>query len=254
MSKDFADSEKGYARYINTSSFIDYLIHTELSLNPDGYKRSAYFYKTKQNEDGTGGKLHAGPVWDYNLAYGNCNFCNADNIYAWAFEGCNTSPTPQIWKKLFLESKFQKKLKARYAELRKTTLSEKNLNAIIDQYASQLSKVQKRHFDLYPELLGSETKRKESGNGMMANMGNFGGTGMMPNGGAMPEFGAMPMFGGFPGMGNTPTNDNTNAMSGMMLSMFRSYSVKNYNDEIKMLKEWLSERLKILDEKLNEAS
>ena len=40
-------------------------------------------------------------------------------------------------------------------------------------------------------------------------------------------------------------------MGGMMLSMFRSYSVKNYEDEIKMLKQWLSERLKVLDEKLD---
>ena len=43
----------------------------------------------------------------------------------------------------------------------------------------------------------------------------------------------------------------TLCMGGMMLSMFRSYSVKNYDDEIKMLKEWLLERLKVLDEKLD---
>ena len=39
---------------------MDYFIHTELSLNADGYKRSAYFYKERQNADGTGGKLFAG--------------------------------------------------------------------------------------------------------------------------------------------------------------------------------------------------
>ena len=60
---DFADPQKGYARYIDVPSFVDYFIHTELSLNADGYKRSAYFYKEKMHEDGTGGKIHAGPVW-----------------------------------------------------------------------------------------------------------------------------------------------------------------------------------------------
>lgn len=332
-SDNYTDPKEGYSKYINVSSFVDYFIHTELSLNPDGYKRSAYFYKTKQNEDGTGGKLHAGPTWDYNLAYGMCSFCNADDINAWVFEGCNTNPTPQIWKKLYLDPVFLKKVKARYAELRKTSLSEKHIFSIIDEYANQLSKVQKRHFDRYPELLGNETKRNEPGTGMfgnfgggfagfgggmpdMSNMPNFGGgfpgfggggfTAMpdsinfggfpgfgdrfpgfgggfggfgggmpdmsnMPNfGGGFPGFGgfggggfpAMPDsisfggglpgfgggFGGFPGMGEM---GGMGDMGGMMLSMFRSYSVKSYEDEIKMLKEWLSERLKALDEKLD---
>ena len=346
-SDNYTDPKEGYSKYINVSSFVDYFIHTELSLNPDGYKRSAYFYKTKQNEDGTGGKLHAGPTWDYNLAYGMCSFCNADDINAWVFEGCNTNPTPQIWKKLYLDPVFLKKVKARYAELRKTSLSEKHIFSIIDEYANQLSKVQKRHFDRYPELLGNETKRNEPGTGMFGNFGGgfaggfpgmpeggfpgfggampdsisfgaipgfgdrfpgfgggfpgfgggmpdmsnmpnfgggfpgFGGGGFpaMPEGGfpgfgggfpAMPDsisfggfpgfgggFPAMPEggfpdlgggFGGFPGMGEM---GGMGDMGGMMLSMFRSYSVKSYEDEIKMLKEWLSERLKALDEKLD---
>ena len=78
-------------------SFVDYIIHTELSLNADGLKRSTYFYKTKQNEDGTGGKLHAGTVWDYNLAYGNCNFANGNNIEAWVYNGGETNPTPAMF-------------------------------------------------------------------------------------------------------------------------------------------------------------
>ena len=59
QSEGFADPKTGYARYIDVPSFVDYFIHTELSLNADGYKRSAYFYKEKQHEDGTGGKLVA---------------------------------------------------------------------------------------------------------------------------------------------------------------------------------------------------
>ena len=65
-------------------------------------------------------------------------------------------------------------------------------------------------------------------------------------GGGLPGFGGG--FGGFPGMGEM---GGMGDMGGMMLSMFRSYSVKSYEDEIKMLKEWLSERLKALDEKLD---
>ena len=57
MSDNFADPKNGYAKYIDVESFVDYIIHTELSLNADGLKRSTYFYKTKQNADGTGYSL-----------------------------------------------------------------------------------------------------------------------------------------------------------------------------------------------------
>ena len=105
------------------------------------------------------------------------------------------------------------------------------------------------------------------GGGMpdMSNMPNFGGFpgfgGGMPDMSNMPNFGGFPGFGGggfpampeggFPDMGNFGGFSDMSGMGGMMLSMFRSYSVKNYDDEIKMLKEWLLERLKVLDEKLD---
>ena len=127
QSDHFTDERWGYRRYIDVPSFVDYFIHTELSLNADGYKRSAYFYKEKVREDGTGGKLFAGPVWDYNLAYGNCNFCNADNIEAWCYEGGNTQPTPAFWQRLLQDPDFRRAVKARYEELRKGVLSRKHI-------------------------------------------------------------------------------------------------------------------------------
>ena len=114
QSEGFADPVKGYARYIDVPSFVDYFIHTELSLNADGYKHSAYFYKEKLNADGTGGKLVAGPVWDYNLAYGNCNFANANNLEAWCFEGASNNPTPALWQRLLQDPAFRKAVKVRY--------------------------------------------------------------------------------------------------------------------------------------------
>jgi spore coat protein CotH len=137
----FADPERGYACYIDVPSFVDYFIHTELSLNADGYKRSAYFYKEKQKADGTGGKLVAGPVWDYNLAYGNCNFCNANNREAWCFEGCSTNPTPALWQRLLQDPQFRRVVKQRYFQLRKGVLSLDSLNAFIDRQAALLSPV-----------------------------------------------------------------------------------------------------------------
>ena len=201
-------------KWIDLQSFIDYFIHTELSLNADAYKSSSYFYKTPGKEDG---RLFAGPVWDYNLAYGCCSFCNAADINAWAFDGCETSPTPAFWK-LFATNPWLKSLvDKRYKELRKTVLSDKHILSIVDSYANQLSKVQAKQFDKYPELL------KKSGTTNDSQNQNSG-------------------FGGMFGFGNI-------GLTGGMLDWFRSYTVESYDEEIQYLKNWLTQRLKIMDER-----
>ena len=143
-----------YQQWIDLPSFVDYFIHTELSLNADGYKRSAYFYKDKDAADGTVSKLQAGPVWDYNLAFGNCNFCSANDPEAWVYEGCYTNPTPAFWKQLAEDADFMKAVKKRYAELRRSLLSQQRINDYIDHVARQLGEAKERHFAKYSNLFG----------------------------------------------------------------------------------------------------
>ena len=229
----FADPQKGYARYIDVPSFVDYFIHTELSLNADGYKRSAYFYKEKQKADGTGGKLVAGPVWDYNLAYGNCNFCNANNLEAWCFEGGNTNPTPALWQRLLQDPAFRKAVKQRYQQLRQSVLSNKSLNNYIDRQASLLAKAKDRHFKEYPELLVSPEKKQKLQEQFekQRQAGTPGGVGMFP---------------GFGGMG-----DGGFELEFDPVGMFAAYRVSSYDEEIKVLKQWLADRLSFLDRNIS---
>jgi hypothetical protein len=224
QSDAFADHQEGYTKFIDVSSFVDYFIHTELSLNADGYKRSAYFYKERLNEDGTGGKLFAGPVWDYNLAYGNCNFCNANKIDAWCFEGGNTQPTPAFWQRLLQDPSFRKAVKKRYQQLRKTILSNKAIYDYIDQHTKMVTTAKDRHFKEYPELLVSKEKQHVSPNEQQLPQRGFGG------------FGGFQMFGGFGG--------------GDAISWFAAYRVSSYDEEIKTLKQWLADRLKFLDQNI----
>lgn len=67
----FTSPSSGYKAYIDVSSFIDYFLITELSKNIDGYRISTFLYKHRISE---GGKLVAGPLWDYNIAWGNVNY------------------------------------------------------------------------------------------------------------------------------------------------------------------------------------
>ena len=228
QSDDFADPVNGYAKYIDVESFVDYFIHTELSLNADGLKRSTYFYKDKQNADGTGGKLHAGPVWDYNLAYGNCNFANANNIEAWVFEGSETNPTPAMWKRLTEDPAFMAKVKARWKELRKGYLSNDNINRFIDDHAKTLQESQARQYAKYSDLL--VPKRDNDQNAQGQQNGGFGGFG------GMGGFGGFPGGGGFGGFGG-----------GGAAGMFSAYTVSSYDEEITVLKKWFADRIAFLD-------
>ena len=246
QSENFADPQQGYAKYIDVPSFVDYFIHTELSLNADGYKRSAYFYKERQNADGTGGKLFAGPVWDYNLAYGNCNFCNADKIDAWCYEGGNTQPTPALWQRLLQDPAFRKAVKERYQSLRKTILSNKAIIDYIDQHAQLVAQAKDRYFKEYPELLENEHVKKDNERQTQKDgqqpQGMFGGFGM---------FGRFGGFGGQGGFGGFPMMQGGGIGGGNAISWFAAYRVSSYEEEIKILKQWLADRLNFLDQNIN---
>ena len=295
QSDHFTDPRWGYERFIDVRSFVDYFIHTELSLNADGYKRSAYFYKEKQREDGTGGKLFAGPVWDYNLAYGNCNFCNANNIEAWCFEGGNTQPTPAFWQRLLQDPAFRRAVKVRYEELRKGVLSNEHILGYIDRHARLVAPYEKRHFEKYPELLVSEEQKEQlaqqpaftfpsmpaggfsfppmNGDSIAGFPGAFAfpfppmngdSIAGFPGGFPMMGFDSIPMLPGrFPAMPQSFDMSNFGGFGdfsggfgdfgggfGDAIGWFAAYRVSSYAEEIKVLKQWLTDRLAFLDREI----
>ena len=102
---DFKDSAKGYAKYIDVDSFIDYWIVFEVMGNHElGNPGSVFMHKDR------GGKLVAGPCWDFD----------------WGVLSYKTSPHAEtglvngnaIWYgRLRQDPAFEAKLKARFNEL-----------------------------------------------------------------------------------------------------------------------------------------
>ena len=43
--QDFRDPNAGYPAHINTTTFVDYMLLTELTKNPDGYRGSTFMHK-----------------------------------------------------------------------------------------------------------------------------------------------------------------------------------------------------------------
>ncbi len=67
FSADFKDEVKGYRPYVDSLTLASWYISTELTGNVDGFW-STYMYKKKDDQ-----KFYWGPLWDYDIAFNNCN-------------------------------------------------------------------------------------------------------------------------------------------------------------------------------------
>ena len=122
ISEDFESIENGYSQFIDLDSFIDFFILNEFSKNPDGFRLSTYLHKEK------GGKLKMGPIWDFNLAFGNVNYCDGDSPYGWAhrFNDICSGDNWQVpfwWNRFLDDPEYVSLLKERWAILRSEILS-----------------------------------------------------------------------------------------------------------------------------------
>jgi subtilisin-like proprotein convertase family protein len=149
-SASFADPINGYSKYIATGSFIDFFIINELSKNVDAYRLSTYLYKERITK---GGKLHIGPVWDYDIAWHNCNYGNSFDPTGWQYQiPDSVSPPPLWWNRLLQDSNFVNSLYCRWHELRQGMLSNNTLYAYIDSSVSVLNESRQRNFIQWPIL------------------------------------------------------------------------------------------------------
>jgi hypothetical protein len=137
----------GYARFIDRESFFDFIIINELAKNVDGYRLSTFFYKDKN------GKLNAGPLWDFNLGYGNANYYDGwetTGIQLYADIGDDYWQYPFWWQKMMHDSRFKNDLRCRWDSLRKNQLSEAQILAVTDSLVEMLVDPRLRNFEKWP--------------------------------------------------------------------------------------------------------
>jgi hypothetical protein len=155
-----------YKKYIDIKSFADYFLLGEISRNVDAYKKSRYFFKNKDSKDRL---LHSGPPWDFDWAwrnlYENCIHMNQTDGSGWAYKinECEALPVPPSWEiRMLQDNVFAKLVHDRYFELRKTILSQQQLDNTIDSVAALLEEAQNRHFQKW-KILGINAGTPESG-------------------------------------------------------------------------------------------
>lgn len=154
-SENFTDPVTGYRKYLDVKSFIDYFLVNELSRNNDGFKKSVFFYKDKYSN---GGKLKAGPVWDFDWAWKNLWGCSIfENLdgSGWAHH-INDCPTDNYscgwYIRMLQDSTFADELRCAYEDYRQTMLDTTSIFAYIDSIRTLVQNAQARHFQKWPIL------------------------------------------------------------------------------------------------------
>lgn len=155
QSNNFRDKENGYRKYFDTQSFIKLFLTNEIAKNVDGYRISTYFYKDK---DSKGGKIKAGPPWDYDLTYGNGNYCEGESYMGFSYKFNNVCPTdgfqvPFWWERMMEDSAFVRELGEEYAfQRKKGAFQLDKINKYIDSLTAQLQAPASRNFQKWPIL------------------------------------------------------------------------------------------------------
>lgn len=149
---NFADTVNGYRKYAVESTFIDYFLVNELSKNVDGYRLSTFLHKQRDSE---GGKIRMGPVWDYDIAWHNANYCGGDVTSGWAYQfPCPDDywQVPFWWGRLLMDPLYSSHLKCRWQYLRQNMLSNAWFDNYLDSISGMLNEAQQRNFIAWPIL------------------------------------------------------------------------------------------------------
>lgn len=140
---NFKDPVKGYRQYLDVDSFVDWYLINDFAKNPDAtFFASVFLYKDRN------GKLKMGPLWDFDIAFGNIDFnpaVNEENGF-WVMRGA-------WFNRLVQDDFFRQKVSDRFDQLKSL------FDSIPKQIATVAEKLKStgaidRNFQKWP-ILGS---------------------------------------------------------------------------------------------------
>ena len=102
-SSNFKDPDKGWKAYFDMDSFVDWYLINEMTHNTDANMKYSCFMHFKR-----GGKITMGPIWDFDLAFGNTDEVNRGPNGFWIKQSDWIS-------RMFSDPAFVARVKERYA-------------------------------------------------------------------------------------------------------------------------------------------
>jgi hypothetical protein len=147
----FADPATGYAAVIDVDAWVDHWLLNELAHNIDAYRLSAYLWT-----DGPPGTalLRAGPLWDFDRAFGDVNYCYTWTTDGWIYDSLDECgyayEFPFWWERLRQDPAFRARLRTRWDELRAGALSDDAITARIAGYRAETAEAEVRDHQRWP--------------------------------------------------------------------------------------------------------
>ncbi|MBS0664583.1 MAG: CotH kinase family protein [Verrucomicrobia bacterium] len=124
-----------YLDYLDRPSWIDHHLLNVLAKNIDAFRRSTYFTKDR------GGKLVAGPVWDYDRSLGSYDGRDADwSGWNGAYDAVDVWNFGW-WGLLARDPDFRQAWVDRWQSLRRHELSDANLTELADALAARVGTI-----------------------------------------------------------------------------------------------------------------
>jgi hypothetical protein len=125
---NFANPATGYAASLDVPGFIDAQWAVEISKQVDGYVFSTFYHKDR------GGKMRAGPIWDFNISLGNADYATGDTPTGWLYDTAGTAPLGGgLWyARLHADPNYRVRTFDRYWELRNNVWGTAAIQSRID--------------------------------------------------------------------------------------------------------------------------
>ena len=136
-----------YSEFIDVDSWIDHHIINALAKNVDGMRYSSYFYKER------GGRLVAGPLWDFDRSFGTPQDPRATEPEEWKQTWSDGSDyfNEGWWRLLFRDPVFRSRYRDRFKALLNGEFSTSSLERTIDAMVAQVGDAASRNFTRWPQ-------------------------------------------------------------------------------------------------------
>ena len=128
----------GWRERIDVASAVDFALVNELFKNEDGFHASTYMALR-------GGKLHLGPVWDYDISMGNSDYGESRKLRGWMLIGRDWA------ERLYRDERFTDRMATRWRALRRAGLR-RDVLAIVARARRELHGEINPNFRRWPVL------------------------------------------------------------------------------------------------------
>jgi hypothetical protein len=128
----------GWRRHIDEAAAVDFALINELFKNQDAFHASTYM--TLRD-----GRIHLGPVWDFDISMGNSDYGPSRRLAGWMLE-------QRDWaERLYRDRRFTRRMAARWAEWRRAGLR-RHVLATVHRSERALHGAIGRNFARWPVL------------------------------------------------------------------------------------------------------